>query len=439
MVCSRPTHLPYSVYLFVQGSVFFIQISHKRCLPIYQTVTAIQSPSFLSHSSYIRRAFVVSNSISRLCYHSHCCRSSHLFFTCHKMPQMKWILCGLISLGSLATISKAHPVLDVLNRRTQSPDNTCGNTGAGNQGFTCSSSNVGSCCSSKGWCGSGPMYCGVGCQEAFGTCQTTTPQTTASPEPTVPSVSTPSTAQGSPTSDPQIGPGCPWNIPNAGIFTHSLMVDFTKLSDFPSTGLKTSTVNIAAGSSPFSQQYVPANVAVADGSLQLKVPGGQTSSPIQGAQIVASDQDILYGSVRTTAQASSVAGTVHGFFYYGSDTNEADIEILTSNLGTGPHYTNQPHTPGSPSTTSSKPLAFDATSGFHEYRLDWLPGRTVFYVDGVQQSQLESNVPSTPGAWVWNNWSNGGAWGNGPPRADNVLKISKIEMYYNRTSSAGSC
>ena len=280
----------------------------------------------------------------------------------------------------------------------------------------------------------GPMYCGVGCQEAFGTCQTTAP-----PVPTVPSVPTPSTAQGSPTSDSQIDSGCPWIIPSAGTFTHSLIVDFTKLSAFPSTGLKMSTVNIAAGSSPYSQQYVPANVAVADGSLQLKVPGNQASSPIQGAQIVASDQDILYGSVRTTAQASSVAGTVHGFFYYGSDTNEADIELLTVNLATGPHYTNQPHIPGSPSSTTSKALSFDATSGFHEYRLDWLPGRTIFYVDGVQQGQLESNVPSTPGAWVWNNWSNGGAWGHGPPPADNVLKISKIEMYYNRTSNAGSC
>ena len=30
-------------------------------------------------------------------------------------------------------------------------------------------------------------------------------------------------------------------------------------------------------------------------------------------------------------------------------------------------------------------------------------------------------------------------WTGAPPLQDNVMEISKIEMYYNRTSSAGSC
>ena len=350
------------------------------------------------------------------------------------MPQSNQIICALVSLGLLASFSEAHPVSDSLYGRTLSPDNTCGNTGAGNSGFTCGSGNMGSCCSSKGWCGNGLAYCGTGCQSAFGTCQTTSPLAPAAATP----MPTPSSTQGSTAGNSSIVSGCSWAIPDAGVFTHSLNVDFTKLSTFPSTGLEISTVHIPAGPAPYSQQYMPANIAVSDGSLQLKVPGHQSSSPVLGAQIVASDSDILYGSVRTTAQVSSVAGTVHGFFFYGSDTNEADIEFLTEDLTTGPHYTNQPNTPGSQSTTMSKALSFNAAAEFHEYRLDWLAGKTIFYVDGVQQGILEKNVPSSPGSWVWNNWSNGGAWGHGPPSADNVLKISKIEMYYNRTGSAGS-
>ena len=37
-------------------------------------------------------------------------------------------------------------------------------------------------------------------------------------------------------------------------------------------------------------------------------------------------------------------------------------------------------------------------------------------------------------------YSNGDkTWSAGPPVEDNVMKISKIEMYYNRTGSAGTC
>ncbi|KAI1422230.1 glycosyl hydrolase family 61-domain-containing protein [Xylaria sp. FL1777] len=37
-------------------------------------------------------------------------------------------------------------------------------------GFTCIGSVYGDCCSPKGWCGSSPAYCGIGCQTLFGTC-----------------------------------------------------------------------------------------------------------------------------------------------------------------------------------------------------------------------------------------------------------------------------
>ena len=100
----------------------------------------------------------------------------------------------------------------------------------------------------------------------------------------------------------------------------------------------------------------------------------------------------------------------------------------------------------------------------HEYRLDWLPGKTVFYLDGVVQQVYTEDVPTVPGEWMWNNWryalrpcclhgyecewrgligngySNGDqGWSAGPPASDNVFKIGRIEMYYNRTGDAGSC
>ncbi len=38
------------------------------------------------------------------------------------------------------------------------------------KGITCQGSVFGNCCSKYNWCGSTPDYCGVGCQDAFGSC-----------------------------------------------------------------------------------------------------------------------------------------------------------------------------------------------------------------------------------------------------------------------------
>ncbi|MCJ1394723.1 hypothetical protein MMC18_007603 [Xylographa bjoerkii] len=218
------------------------------------------------------------------------------------------------------------------------------------------------------------------------------------------------------------------------------MFDFTQLSDFPTADLAISNYGIEAGEAPYSQMYDSDQVSIYNGTLQLKVPGGQTTSPIYGAEVQTTVQDILYGSVRTTVQVSEVPGTCHGLFYYKSDNQESDIEILTADLESGIHYTNQAIVPGEKSTTTTHPLPSNATAVMHEYRLDWLPGKTVYYLDGVEQQVLMSNVPDVPGSWLWNNWSNGDSgWSAGPPGVDSILKIEKIEMYYNRTGSTGTC
>lgn len=105
--------------------------------------------------------------------------------------------------------------------------------------------------------------------------------------------------------------GCAWVVEGAGSFTHSQIIDFSKLSSVPVT-LLTSTDTIGAGGGPYSHIYTKANVAVTGGSLQLTVPGGQHTSPISGAEVSTADKDIYFGSVRSLVQVSSVAGTCHG-------------------------------------------------------------------------------------------------------------------------------
>lgn len=94
-----------------------------------------------------------------------------------------------------------------------------------------------------------------------------------------------------------------------------------------------------------------------------------------------------------------------GAFFYKTDRQETDIEILSSNLASGVHYTNQNLiTKDQPSTTATKPLPADASKRYHEYRLDWVKGKTTYYLDGVLQQTHTANVPTVAGTWLWNNW-----------------------------------
>ncbi|KAK4461215.1 carbohydrate-binding module family 18 protein [Cladorrhinum samala] len=59
------------------------------------------------------------------------------------------------------------------NGTTVSVDGTCGNAGAGKNGYKCpASGSPGSCCSASGYCGSTAEHCAAasGCQPGFGTC-----------------------------------------------------------------------------------------------------------------------------------------------------------------------------------------------------------------------------------------------------------------------------
>ncbi|KAH8195227.1 hypothetical protein TruAng_010610 [Truncatella angustata] len=61
--------------------------------------------------------------------------------------------------------------------RDVSPDDTCGNTGAGSSGYTCP---TGTCCSQYGYCGNTTDYCTSGCQSTFGVCTLTSGDDSAS-------------------------------------------------------------------------------------------------------------------------------------------------------------------------------------------------------------------------------------------------------------------
>lgn len=129
----------------------------------------------------------------------------------------------------------------------------------------------------------------------------------------------------------------------------------------------------------------------------------QNSGPISTAQLATNYNDILYASVRTVAKISNVPGTTNAFIFYANDNQEIDFAFLTSDLSKA-WLTNEQNSYTSPYSTYSVAAPGDASTAWHEYRLDWLPGVSKFFIDGVLVQTITDNVPTTPGSWIWNNW-----------------------------------
>ncbi|RPD62413.1 concanavalin A-like lectin/glucanase [Lentinus tigrinus ALCF2SS1-7] len=228
----------------------------------------------------------------------------------------------------------------------------------------------------------------------------------------------------------------------------TLSVDFSTydssnmtVSEFlASKGLMINTYDVDTGGDPYTHTYEEANVGISGGYLTLKVTGGTKSgSTVPSACIQTNDSNILHGTFKTTAIASDVAGVCHGFYTYESDSQESDIEILTSHLYSGNdavnpglQLTNQAIN-GNSSDNTRKAIAYpsDPTSGEHEYKLQWSSGLTEFFFDGSMVASIDTNVPTAPSAFLWNSWSGGNPnWTEGPPTEDAILRISKIELDY---------
>ena len=88
----------------------------------------------------------------------------------------------------------------------------------------------------------------------------------------------------------------------------------TTVAEFlASKGLMINTYDVDTGSDPYTHTYEAANVDISGGYLTLKVTGGtKNGSTVPSACIQTNDTNILYGTFKTTAIASDVAGVCHG-------------------------------------------------------------------------------------------------------------------------------
>ncbi|KIY73010.1 glycoside hydrolase family 16 protein [Cylindrobasidium torrendii FP15055 ss-10] len=223
-----------------------------------------------------------------------------------------------------------------------------------------------------------------------------------------------------------------------GAFADAVTIDFSNASGdvgsfLDQNGFYISDYNVE--STPVAHRFSKDHVTLGDGVLEMKV-SAYTSGSILSSEIASYDS-FLHGSVRVTMKSSKTAGVCEGIFFYKNDNQETDIELLTTtsleasdSVPAGYWTTNQAVVPGGQSTSKNIAFGFNPTDDFHEYRIDWAEGSTTFFVDGTQVNKLTDNVPTEASAFIFNAWSSGDKfWSAGPPTADSVTQIRKIELY----------
>ncbi|EPE06072.1 glycoside hydrolase family 16 protein [Ophiostoma piceae UAMH 11346] len=252
------------------------------------------------------------------------------------------------------------------------------------------------------------------------------------------------------------------------LFTDLIETDFAHLDDIATnTDWVRQAFNVTADKArgSYGEMYqadnmrtaVSTNAKTEDGQAKNGQPAGLelvvnprlVNGMVPAAEIDSSRTDVLFGTFRASMRLTNVAGTCSAFFWYFNDTQEIDMEFLSREYNT----TNSTYpvnlvlqsreaaesgfdAAGTPTFVKAN-LPFDPTANFHEYRIDFLPGKVVFYADNEVLAEMGSDaVPTHAGHLVMQQWSNGNPqWSGGPPTQDATTTVAYVKAYFNSSSS----
>jgi beta-glucanase (GH16 family) len=164
------------------------------------------------------------------------------------------------------------------------------------------------------------------------------------------------------------------------------------------------------------------------------------------AELESLSQGYQFLSVRMHARTKGAAGAVAAMFTYRPPpqpqeialVQEADLEIRTRDPPTCVQYTNQPawnSTSDIPDATRNVTLPGGRRwSDWADYRMDWTPGSSTWFVNGQLASRITFQAPRDPAQVMFNTWSDGGSWsGDMQVGTEAYMQIRWIEMVYNIT------
>lgn len=166
-------------------------------------------------------------------------------------------------------------------------------------------------------------------------------------------------------------------------------------------------------------RVVPANVAVQEGRLRLAV----TSEGHRGAELRTRTRH-LHGSYAVRMRSAPVPGTVTALFLYqdvAEGNDEIDIEIVNVPPARVILAT---WVAGEITNRAELPLPFDPAAEFHEYRIDFHPGRVAFLIDGAEVRRWTRALPTHPMRLMVNAWWP--RWLTPPPGASGHAEVDWV-------------
>lgn len=168
-----------------------------------------------------------------------------------------------------------------------------------------------------------------------------------------------------------------------------------------------------ANGSPFNVCWLTNNIPVPSGSIMSLVldtstcPAGPNFRPYASGEY-RTKTCYRYGTFEANFKAASGPGLITSFFTYtgkfkGPQHHEIDVEIFgkdPTKLQCNYYVAGVPH-------LMEKSLGFDASAGFHTYKIVWTPNSVEWYVDNAATPicAVSGSVPSLPGKIMVNLWA----------------------------------
>jgi beta-glucanase (GH16 family) len=142
----------------------------------------------------------------------------------------------------------------------------------------------------------------------------------------------------------------------------------------------------------------PANVAVGDGQLGIKLPGGTRN----GGEM-RSTSLYRFGTYRTRMKVANAPSSLTAFFLYMAPDYQREIDIELYNDSSG-RVMFSTYAGGTQTHTNTVELPFDATAAFHEYAIDFRPGSVRFLVDGSVVQTWSNGITKSAMYLFVNSW-----------------------------------
>ena len=172
---------------------------------------------------------------------------------------------------------------------------------------------------------------------------------------------------------------------------------------------------------PFGQGAVDAaNVSVANGTLDLRLPAGR----LDGGELHTASL-YRFGTIRARLKVANAPTSLTAFFLYKAPDyqSELDIEIFND---TSRRVMFTTYSGGAQTNTVTKLLPFDATAGFHDYAIEWTTGSVRFLVDGALLQSWTKGVTRSAMYVYLNAWFP--SWlGGERPATDRVTSVDWLE------------